>query len=204
MITHDFGSMADMERGLLQMKRARPRLFLLYNKGFTSWQEWAVEAAQTIHGPMTPEQFFEGWDQLLAPGFQDRYPAYPRRFLHFFCRDDPAFRRACREVWRDRNDALITETPEMEDWTLNLVPDMVITGLRISFYFAIGFGVLNATQLPIDTLTLSLMLMTALFTWVVELLMTAILGASGRVVRRVWRRRAFLKAHRPAAHEQQQ
>jgi hypothetical protein len=202
MITHDFGNEAALAQALTTRPfRAISTFYrLLDHAHFHSRIEWARALAPKLSGPRTPEQFFEAWDALHTTASDTEYPACPRWFLETWCKDDQAFRRACRRLWREKQEALADFEGDMvDDWMLDIVPDTVITLLRISLYFAIGFAILNATQLPIDPLTLSLMLVTTFFVWLIEVGVMAIFGLSGRVVRRVLQERKALQIFRQKA-----
>lgn len=201
MIIHDFGEEQALQQALLIRASERPAAVNrpLSRLSMTK-SEWADELSHKLYGERTPEQFFEAWDSLHSLESDDAYPPYPAHFLQFWCRDNQAFRRACRRLWREKQESL---SYFADDVNLDPVSEGMVKLLTLSIYFAIAVAILNATQLPIDTMTFALVLMVFFFTYLIEMAVAVVFGVSGSIVRRALKRHKALQVLRQKASAKQ-
>jgi hypothetical protein len=190
MITYSFGDQTEFEAALKHWKMSLLQGRLL-RRLHLSPDEWALELAQLLHGNVSPVQFFEAWDNLHTLERDDYYPAYPRYFLNFWCKDGQSFRRACLKVWHDREHEL---SQLADDTDLDPMIIGILKLLSFSMYFAVGIPIIAAFHLPVDTLTLGFVVALFFFVYLIEAATQWIFGVSDAIVKRFLKRRAALQA----------
>lgn len=144
------------------------------------------------------ESFFGAWDWLFSHHASDQYPPYPDRFLKFWCRDDQAFRRACRKLWQEKRAEI---TSRVDD---NLFTDPSIEALVDIYRMALWYGgavvIASATGLPLDTLTFAFLIVMFFFVWATSVIAETFFNVGFQSMRRLlYRTRIMrrLRAGRP-------
>lgn len=190
MTSYDFGPIQELRRDL-EIWYGRT----LWGKFHSSLdrEALAAEIATLIHDQVTPQQFFDAWDMIFAPGKQDSYPRYPSRFLGVWCKDDPSFRRACRELWHYKQEAIETE---IENEWLDPMSIVMIGILTLSLCFGASLVIAQVIGLHLDSVTTAYLLVIYLLILGLNVGSEAMINVSVFRAQRFIRRIRVMRRHR--------
>lgn len=167
-------------------------------KSYTATYERAAELAQWVHGLMSADEFFKAWDAVHVHHACDNYAPYPDRFLKYWCKDAPEFRRECRRLWADRKASIMDSV----DYAIyfDLLVECVIDLLRLGLWYGASIALAQGLGIALDTQTFALLIAIFSLVWIMSAIGDSLAGIGWHSLKMAWYRFKIMRARR-ATHE---